>query len=380
MSKGGAGVEALYIHIPFCSKICTYCDFYKMMAKTSVKEKYVAYLVKELEMRKELLSDVKTVYIGGGTPSSLPLHLLDYLLHHISRLINVHQLTEFTMEMNPKDVTKSLVQLVKQYNVNRVSLGVQSFDAKKLEFLGRDHSKREAIRSVRTLQRNGIKNINVDIIYATPNDSFRKVKKDIMRAVDLNVKHISTYSLILEQNTVLFHQYQKKQFTLLDQDKEYQIYNRIRHLLLKFGYQHYEISNFSKRHHQSQHNLIYWTNKKYLGIGAGASYYIDDIRYTNVMHLETYFGGIDRNELVHSEKTQLSNMEQMQEEMILGLRKINGVNLNEFEQKFGKPLFDVFPNLKSMLKKKMLKVSRKRCIYIPKRKLYLSNVVLVEFI
>ncbi|HHU55821.1 MAG TPA: radical SAM family heme chaperone HemW, partial [Acholeplasmataceae bacterium] len=198
-------MEALYIHIPFCRKICTYCDFYKMVAKDSVKTKYVEYLLKELRLKKDLLNDLKTVYIGGGTPTALPLNLLDFFLYHLTKEIDLNSVIEFTIEANPSDITKELVNVLTKYNINRVSLGVQSFNDEKLKFLGRDHDEKTIKKAIKTLQRGGLKNINVDLIYGTPNDSFRKVKKDLKKIINLGAKHISTYSLILEKKTILYH-------------------------------------------------------------------------------------------------------------------------------------------------------------------------------
>jgi oxygen-independent coproporphyrinogen-3 oxidase len=351
-----------------------------MIAKNNFKTKYVEYLVKELEIKKDYIQDIRTIYIGGGTPTSLPLNLLDYFLYHLFKYVDKNKLVEFTIEVNPKDVSVELVKLFKKYNVNRVSLGVQSFNKQKLKFLGRDHDKKTAIKAVKTFQKYGITNINLDFIYATPNDSVRKVKRDLAIAINLNVSHISTYSLILEEKTILHHLYKKGQYTPFDEDKEYKIYKNIVKYLKRYGYIHYEISNFAKKKKFSVHNLVYWTNMKYLGIGAGASYYIDNTRYTNVMNLNKYFEGIDNLNLQYAEMTELSQLEQMQEEIILGLRKIDGVNLKQFEEKFGMTLHQAFPFLDKLIEKKMLKIVKNEKLIIPKKKLYLSNVVLTEFI
>lgn len=370
-------IEALYIHVPFCNKICNYCDFYKMVAN-SYKEKYVEYLIKELEQKKDNLADIKTIYLGGGTPSSLPLHLLDYLLFHITKYIDIKQVTEFTVEANPVDVTIDLVKLLKKYHVNRVSLGVQSFDNEKLKFLGRDHDKKIAVNAIKTLKKYGIDNINVDLIYATPNDNYKHIKKDLLQIIKLNVNHVSTYSLILEEKTILYHLYQKGLYKLFDQDEEYIIYSKLTKFLKSYGYNHYEISNFAKPKYESRHNMVYWTNKKYLGIGAGASYYINNIRYTNVMNLKNYFIGIDSNNLIYQEQTKLSKAEQMQEEVILGLRMVKGINLTTFKEKYNISFVDAFPVSNNLISKKILKV-KKDNLYIPENKLYLSNSILTEF-
>lgn len=372
-------VEALYVHIPFCNKICTYCDFYKMVAKNNLKEKYVDYLIKELDLKSNLLYDIKTIYIGGGTPTALPLNLLEKLLNQLTSKINMDNVIEFTIEINPIDVTSELCLLLKKYEINRVSLGVQSFNEEKLKFLGRDHTKKQAVKSIKLLKKHGIKNINVDFIYAAPNDTVRKVKKDLITAINLNVTHISAYSLILEEKTILHHLFQKKQYEKFDEDKDFKIYKNIRKFLQSYGYINYEISNYAKKDKYSQHNLVYWANNNYLGIGAGASYYINNTRYTNVMNLNKYFEGIDNSELEYAEKTELTKLEQMQEEIILGLRKIDGVDINNFEKKFNMSITDAFPFINKIIDKKLLKIKKNKLL-IPKGKLYLSNIVLSEFI
>ncbi|HHU55583.1 MAG TPA: oxygen-independent coproporphyrinogen III oxidase, partial [Acholeplasmataceae bacterium] len=170
-----------------------------------------------------------------------------------------------------------------------------------------------------------------------------------------------------------------KKFELLDENKEYKIYKKITRFLKKYRYEHYEISNYALKNYQGKHNLVYWTNEKYLGIGAGASYYIDNVRYTNIMNLQQYFSGIDNKQLNYSEKTTLTEIDQMQEEMIMGLRKINGVDLSRFKEKYGIDIFDAFPVIKSLLQQKLLAL-KKNHIYIPKNRLYLSNRVLTEFL
>lgn len=371
-------IEALYIHIPFCNKICTYCDFYKMVAN-SYKEKYVTYLVKEFELKKDLMADIKTIYIGGGTPSCLPVNLLDYLFNQMFNYIDKSKVVEFTVELNPVDVSVDLVNLLKKHGVNRVSLGVQSFIDEKLAFLGRNHDKKIAIYAIKTLKKHGLKNINVDIIYATPKDNFRKVKKDLIQILKLNINHLSTYSLILEEKTILYHMYEKNLYQPFDGDKEYKLYMKIVKFLKTYGYNHYEISNFAKKHYESTHNMTYWTNQKYLGIGAGASYYINNVRYTNIMNLEKYFAGIDNKHLNYQEEQEITLKEQMQEELILGLRMVKGVNVINFETKYGQTVYEAFPSVKNLLNKKLLKLKKKQ-LYIPENKLYLSNSILTDLV
>ena len=372
MMKNKDKLQALYVHIPFCSKICTYCDFYKMVAKPKNKIQYVDYLVKEIDLKKSLFNDISTVYIGGGTPSSLPHESLDKLLSTLWENLDFKKVTEFTIEANPNDINKEFIYLIKKHHINRVSLGVQSFNT-------RNHTAEDAINAIKLLQNSGIKNINADIIYATPEDSFKVVKKDLKYLTKLKIPHISAYSLILEDKTVLHYRYDKKLFTMLDEDREFVIYKKLNRFLHNKGYHQYEISNYSKPNMESKHNLVYWNNNHYLGIGAGASYYIDNVRYTNIMNLEKYYRGIDEENLQLLEKKQLTFLEQMQEEMILGLRKVSGVSISHFKKKFNKDIYSVFPIIRDLINQQLL-VNINDNIYIPKSKLYLSNTILVHFV
>lgn len=348
------------------------------MVANSYKEQYISYLIKEMELKKALFSNIKTIYIGGGTPSSIPLPSLEYLFEQLFTYVNRANILEFTVEVNPIDVNKDLITLFKKYGVNRISLGVQSFDDEKLQFLGRTHNRKQAIQAVKICQKYGIRNINLDLIYATPNDSFKKIKKDLIQAIKLNITHLSTYSLILEEKTILYHQYQKKLYQPFDPDQEYQIYMKLTRFLKSYGFKHYEISNFAKNKYQSRHNMTYWLNQKYLGIGAGASYYIDNIRYTNVMNLKQYFAGIDNRYLNYQEEVELTIKDQMQEEVMLGLRMVKGINLDVFQAKYQKTIEEAFPFINDLIKKKWLKI-KKHYLYIPEKMLYLSNSIISEF-
>jgi oxygen-independent coproporphyrinogen-3 oxidase len=293
--------------------------------------------------------------------------------------MNPNKVIEFTTEANPNHISQEYIDILKKHHVNRVSLGVQSFDEQKLQFLGRLHTKEEAITSVKLLQDNGINNVSIDLIYAIPNDTFKSVKNDLKIIKKLKINHVSAYSLILEEKTVLNYLHEKGKFKMLDEDAEFYIYKKLNRYLHRLGLKQYEVSNYAKSNFQGKHNLQYWNNYHYLGIGAGASYYIDNIRYTNVMNLEKYYEGINNNKLNYSEEIIVSKLEQMQEEMLMGLRKTIGVNIGHFKQKFNEDLFSTFPFITELIEQKLLKVKNNN-IYIPKKKLYLSNSILIHFV
>ena len=372
-------MAGIYIHIPFCTKVCTYCDFYKMVAKDSWKEKYVDYLLKELEMRKDLLGNIKTVYIGGGTPSSLKLELQTKIFEALKSYINVNDLTEFTIEANPDDITETLVKLWQENGINRISLGIQSLKKKKLKKLGRTHNSKTVKKAIKLITSSGIKNINADLIYGVGNEWFCKIKSDIKKLIRLGITHISTYSLIIEEKTIIKKQLNEGKFKPMDEEKDAKTYQRIRSFLAKKGFVHYEISNFAKPGFESKHNLTYWNNQNYLGLGAGASYYIDDTRYTNIMNLEAYYHGIDNGELNYLELSKLHKEEQMSEHVILGLRKMSGFNIKEFEERFELSVFDAFPIVTEKIENKILELSGDY-LKVPADKLYLMNSILVDFV
>ena len=374
-------VEALYIHIPFCIRICTYCDFYKMMAPDEAKEVYIDYLIKELELKKKSLGFIKTIYIGGGTPTSLNDELLEKLFIAIEKAIDINQVIEYSIEANPLDLSMNKCNLLAKYHINRVSIGAQSFNQERLSFLGRVHSKDGIILAIKNLRKAKINNINLDLIYALPNDSFSKFKKDLDEAIKLKVNHLSCYALILEEHTMLYKLYKEGKFKELDDDKQAKIYKKSVKYLKKYGFNHYEISNFAKDGYESIHNLTYWNNELYLGIGASSAYYIDNTRYTNAHNLKKYYEGIDNNDLNYYECTKLSNVDQMKEELILGLRKVKGVNILNFNFKFGMTIYDAFgKTLNDLLAKKLLAISSDNYLYIPEDKLFISNAIMEKFI
>lgn len=371
--------SALYVQIPFCSSICTYCDFYKQVAKPERKEKYIDHLVLEARMKKNDFSDLRTVYIGGGTPTALPLNLLDYLLTNLKMLIDLSKVEEYTVEANPNDVSEEVAKLLKESGVNRVSLGVQSFDEKKLAVLGRKHTEADVRRAMKVLRNEGIKNINIDLIFGLQGDDYKKVKADLKKAIALGATHISAYSLILEEKTILKKLYDEGKFVPLADDLEADIYRKISRYLKRRGFRHYEISNYARKNCQSKHNLTYWNNMNYMGIGANSSYYIGNTRYTNINNIDAYCEGIASGKPLYREVVQLSREEQMQEEMILGLRKTEGISLSGFKEKFRIDCFQAFPVIRNLIKLQLLEIKKDR-LFIPENKLYLSNEVLVNFI
>lgn len=369
-------IEGLYIHIPFCDNICSYCDFYKMRAKDELKEKFIYYLIKELHLKKEYLLDLKTIYIGGGTPSSLNHHLLEQLFIELTNLINFNQIQEFTIEANPCDINQGFIDLIKKYHLNRISLGIQSFDNQALKVLGRTHNHNTAISALKLLKNNQFDNINIDLIYGLKTDSFKRVKKDLQIAKKLGVKHFSIYSLIIEEKTLLSYLQKKGQFKRLDDSNDAKIYYKMVKYLQRHKYYQYEISNFSKQNYKSLHNLIYWHNNHFVGIGPSASYYIGDTRYTNINNLNEYFKGLDEGKLVYLEENRLTDSQKMIEEVLMGFRKTCGIKISDFKMKYNQSIFEAFPKIHELIEEGLIN-QKNDSLYVPQNKLFLLNAILV---
>lgn len=356
----------VYIHIPFCNNICNYCDFCKFLYNKKWIDEYLNALEKEISInyKNEIIN---TIYIGGGTPSSLNIRQLKKLFSIIS-IFKKNKQFEFTFECNIEDINETKLKILKNNNVNRISIGIESFDEQNLKFLGRNYNSHDILKKV-NLVKKYFDNINIDLIYALPNQSIKKLEKDIEYFLKLDINHISTYSLIIEPHTKLYINKVKN----LNEDEDFKMYNLICNKLESNGYNHYEISNFSKPGFESKHNLTYWNNLEYYGFGIGASGYINGIRYDNTRSFNNYIRG---KYILESNK--LNKDEIISNEFILGLRKINGINKIEFYEKYGIDIYKV-KNVKKLVEAGKL-VDDGNNIYINHKYIYVSNNILVEFI
>lgn len=356
----------IYIHIPFCNHICTYCDFPKMLYDKKFCQKYLKILAEEIKERYQN-EEVISIYIGGGTPTSLGEDELKYLLE-MTKIFKKEKLKEFTIESNIESLTNEKIKLLKEYGVNRLSLGVQSFQEKNLKILGRHHTTKMVKEKVEALKKTGINNISIDYIYGIK-ENLEEVEEDINTFLSLDIPHISCYSLIIEKNTILSLKNQK----YIDEEKEYQMYKKINQLLEKNHYHQYEISNYSKPSYPSIHNLNYWNNGIYYGFGLGAVSYLNDIRISNTKNFSKYL----KKEYIQ-EKIKEDRKIKISNEFILGLRKIKGIDVNAFQEKYHESIFNI-PEVKKLLQEKKL-VFHDNHLFISKKYLYLSNEILINFI
>lgn len=356
---------SIYIHIPFCNSICTYCDFCKIFYNKKYINDYLNNLEQEIKVRYKS-EIVNTIFIGGGTPSSLD----DEELIRLMNIIEIFKLNdnyEFTVECNIESITENKLKIMKKYGVNRISIGVESFDNSIIKLLGRNHTKKDVYNKMGIVKRY-FSNINIDLIYAAYDD-INILKSDIDCFLKLDIPHISTYSLIIEDNTMLKINGMKN----IDEDIDYEMYKYIEDTLEKNDYIHYEISNYAKNGYQSKHNLVYWNNEEYYGFGLSSTSYINNERITNTKNLRKYLNGEYLDTSVYEDKDI-----RMENEIMLGLRKLDGIDLDRFKEKFNVSLEDIY-NIDNLISEGYL-VKEDNYIKINKKYMYISNEIIVRIL
>jgi len=335
--------KGLYIHIPFCDHICTYCDFPKLVTKGQQHEAYLHALIEELKYYEQKIGfkDLQTIYIGGGTPTALSVLQLDLLFHYLNEAIIFDQLQEISIEANPENLTSSKIEYLLKQGITRISLGVQTFNEPLLKQIGRKHGNEHVIHAIKQLKESGMQNINLDLIYGIPGQTYDQVQKDLEMAIKLEVPHISAYSLIVEEHTPLYLAYMKDKLTLTDHDLEAQMCELVMETLAQNGFQQYEISNFTKAE-PSRHNLSYWLNEEYIGAGLGAHGYVSGSRYHNSRSINAYIKKVRNGDLPIVDSHVLSLKEKLEEEMFLGLRLLKGVNIKAVNLKYGVQIEELY--------------------------------------
>ncbi|WP_434170076.1 radical SAM family heme chaperone HemW [Streptococcus agalactiae] len=368
---------SVYVHIPFCTQICYYCDFSKVFIKNQPVDAYLQALIREF--RSYDITELRTLYIGGGTPTSISAVQLDYLLTELTRDLNLNTLEEFTIEANPGDLTVDKIEVLQKSAVNRVSLGVQTFNDKHLKRIGRSHNEAQIYSTIDDLKTAGFQNISIDLIYALPGQTMDDVRSNVAKALSLNIPHLSLYSLILEHHTVFMNKMRRGKLHLPTEDLEAEMFEYIISEMERNGFEHYEISNFTKPGFESRHNLMYWDNVEYYGVGAGASGYLDGIRYRNRGPIQHYLKGVSEGNARLSEEV-LSKNEMMEEELFLGLRKKEGVSIGKFEQKFGTSFEKRYGQIVQELQSDGLLKENNGFIQMTKKGLFLGDTVAEKFI
>ena len=366
-----------YVHIPFCTQICYYCDFSKVFIKNQPVDSYLEHLLQEFHFYD--IQKLRTLYIGGGTPTALSAPQLELLLDGLTKNLDLSVLEELTIEANPGDLDADKIAVLKNSAVNRVSLGVQTFDDKMLKKIGRSHLEKDIYENIDRLKLAGFDNISIDLIYALPGQTMDQVKDNVAKAIALDIPHMSLYSLILENHTVFMNRMRRGKLPLPKEELEAEMFEYIIAELERAGFEHYEISNFSKPEFESRHNLMYWDNAEYYGIGAGASGYVDGVRYKNHGPIRHYLKAVEEGRARINEE-HLSQREQMEEEMFLGLRKKSGVSMARFEEKFERSFQELYGDIvKDLIQQGLMQLDGDR-VRMTKRGLFLGDTVAERFI
>ncbi len=367
-------MKGLYIHIPFCIKKCKYCDFNSGAAPDGVKEEYINALIREMAEYKG--AELDTVYIGGGTPTALNTELLAELLKSIKCSFTLSKDIEFTVEMNPKTADREKLAMMHKMGVNRLSIGVQSFCDTELEALGRVHSAQDAKEAIALAKEAGFENISIDLMSGIPKQTEESFLKTLNTAILQEPDHISCYSLILEEGTLLFDEVKSGKTALCDEDTERRLYDLAVDTLGKNGYKQYEISNFAKDGKASRHNIKYWTMEEYIGLGISAHSFLNGVRFSNTDDLKGYC----QNDTKIRNKEPLTKEDMMSEFVFLGLRMICGISQTDFFKKFGEDIFEIFQKpLEKFIKTGFLLYENGR-IRLSKKAVSVSNQIMCEFL
>ena len=329
-------MAGIYLHIPFCKRKCIYCDFYSLACSTALIDRYVATVVKEAALRRgELETALRTLYVGGGTPSLLNKEQFFTLIDCLRSVFDFSALQEFTVEVNPDDVTPELMSVYRAAGVNRVSMGIQSFDDRDLRFINRRHTAQQALDAVEVIRQSGIQNISIDLIYGIPGQTLDAWRRNVDMAASLGVQHISAYCLSYEEGTPLWHMRERGEVKEVDEDLSVRMFELLIERLHESAYVHYEISNFALPGYESKHNSSYWDGTPYLGLGAAAHSY-DGVaeRSYNPADMQRYMNCLELGELPCTREI-LSLQEQYDEMVMLALRTARGLDVAELERRFG---------------------------------------------
>ncbi|MBC6307948.1 oxygen-independent coproporphyrinogen III oxidase [Listeria sp. FSL L7-1582] len=375
-------MTAIYIHIPFCEHICYYCDFNKVFLEGQPVDEYVDLLIKEMEMvtAKHAMEPVETVFVGGGTPTTLTEAQLVKLCSAVQHLFPLTEDAEFSFEANPGDLSLSKLQVMKDHGVNRLSMGVQSFNNELLKKIGRIHTVDDVYQSVNNAKQVGFENVSIDLIFSLPGQTEADFEDTLTKALNLDLPHYSAYSLIIEPKTIFYNLMRKGKLLLPGEDAEANMYEMLMSTMEERGRKQYEISNFAKLGFESRHNIVYWSNEHYFGFGAGAHGYIGETRYANYGPLKKYMQPLEKDELPTFQQKELTLKEKMEEEMFLGLRKVAGVDKAHFQAKFGQALDTTFARAIDKTVEKGWLESTPESVRLTRRGRFLGNNVFQEFL
>lgn len=370
----------IYIHIPFCKQKCYYCDFYSLPNNENLIEQYIKTLLEEINEFFKLNKgkyNITTIYIGGGTPSYIDSKYINDIIYKIKENVKINKNVEITIEINPGTVNEQKLKEYYKSGINRLSIGLQSTDNVLLKKIGRIHTYEEFVKNYKMARDIGFENINIDLMLALPEQQIKDLEESVDKIIKLNPEHISVYSLILEEDTKLYEMIKNKVYNLPNDKEERIMYWNTKQQLEQNGYIHYEISNFCKNGFTSKHNINCWEQKEYIGFGAGAHSYINLKRFSNICDIKKYINNRKENITIH--EIQDKNM-QMKEYMILALRKLDGINLKQFKEKFNTDATTIFEKeIDKLIKEELIKVDKTN-IKLTNKGLDFANIVWQEFV
>ncbi|HHV30063.1 radical SAM family heme chaperone HemW [Acetivibrio mesophilus] len=372
----------IYIHIPFCKAKCLYCDFNSFACRDDFVPAYFNALKKEICRYSDIVKGykVKTVFIGGGTPSYIDAHNIYEIVSLLKQRFDMDNCFELTIETNPGTVDLEKLLTYRQAGLNRLSMGLQASQNHLLKSLGRIHTAEEFEESYHLAVKAGFDNINVDLIFAIPGQSFEDWMETINKVTELKPRHLSCYSLIIEDGTVFGTRYSKGELTPVEDELDRKMYWYAVEKLNTLGYKHYEISNFSKEGFECAHNLIYWKEQEYIGIGAGAHSYLNGHRFNNIYNIDDYVRIINSGRLPVENRIAVERKDEISEFMMLGLRLVDGVSIREFEERFGEDVLEVFGSqIESLVKRGLIGIE-KGSVKLTKLGFDLANQAFMEFV
>lgn len=376
--------RGVYIHIPFCHQICNYCDFNKVYFKNQPVDDYIEAVGKEIAMAveraPEQFQQVETIYLGGGTPTALSAAQITRLLELIQASIPIKKLKEFSSEANPDELSVDKLEALLNGGVNRLSMGVQSFDQSLLKKLGRTHSNEHVYKTIEQAKKAGFKDLSIDLMYGLPGQTMEQWEDTLDKALALDLPHYSAYSLIVEPKTIFYIQYAKGKLHLPTEDLEAEMYDVLMRRMADKGKKQYEISNFAIEGHESTHNKIYWDNDEYAGFGAGAHGYMNGQRYSNIGPIKKYIDSLKNNELPIFQTHEVTLYEKCEEQMFLGLRKNEGVSFEEFETKLGVSMKSQFGSVINHLLQQGLLIEDGKGVKLSQKGRFIGNEVFQQFL
>ncbi len=372
-------LHSLYIHIPFCTSKCIYCDFNSITIKSDIVDEYLLAIESELQSINERYS-FKTIYIGGGTPTVLNETQLSKLLNVVSKYIDKSKLKEYTIEANPGTLNDKKIFILKNGLVNRVSIGIQSFNNNYLKLLKRIHTANEAKDIFFSLRENGFKNINIDLIYGYPGQTLNEWKMDLTESSRLDPEHVSAYCLSYEQGTPITEMIDSGIFRRLDEEEELKMYEYTKDFLNNKGYLHYEISNFAKPGKKCKHNIVYWKNEEYIGIGTGAFSFVNGKRYCNIKGISEYISTAKSKKNLICFSETLSQKKRASEILIMSLRMASGISKKEFFKRSGFDLLGLFgKQINGLAEAGLINFDDER-ISLTRRGMSVADSVMMEFV